>query len=936
MRTWIAAPLALAAVLVAPPPRAEAQTTCPTIETQAAVTGLSSPLFVTHAGDGTNRLFVVERPGTVKVVQPGQSTGTVFLTIPAAKILAGDERGLLGLAFSPDFETNRRFFVSYTRKDDGAIVLAEYLATNPANPANQTASPSATNATEIVHLVIPHPDEANHNGGMLAFGPGGYLFMSVGDGGSSDDPLNNAQNINRLLGKILRLDVDTPNGSVPYSSPADNPYFGATAGRDEIYALGLRNTWRFSFDRGNQNLIAGDVGQGAREEVDYINLGGNYGWRVMEGTDCNFANDSIPCNSPLFTPPLLEYTHSGGRCSITGGYVYRGTNETLPDGTYVYADFCTGEIFGVDVEDLPLPPGPTTPALLVDAPFQISSFGEDEAGESYAVTLSGSVNRLLAATRLVTTSAAFDDDGGTGSVEVIAPSLASCAIWNAASNADWIDITSGGGIKGNGTVAYSVAPNPDALPRTGTMTIAGHTFTVTQGASAIVNISVDDLSIGEGHAGTTAATFFVTLSGASGSAVSVQYATAPGTATAGTDYVTRSLTTLTFAPGETSKPVTVMVKGDVKDEPDETFFLNLSNPTSAVIADGQAVATILDDDPLPAASIGDISFAEGSGNKSASFSVTLSAASDQTVLLDYATGPGSATVGTEYTAKSGTLTFTPGQKTKSVTIATKGDVVDEPNETFVVNLTSPVHATLADAQAVATILDDDEASPSITASISNAAATEGNTGVQSVVLTVTLSAAPTQTVSVGFATAANTAAAGKDFNNKTGTVSFNAGQTSKTLTVGVKGDLTDESTESFFVNLQAPLGVAIGDGQGVVTISDNDGPPSVSIGDVSVTEGNSATKNVTFTATLSAASGLTVTAHYATANGTAVAPGDYTATSGTLTFAPGQASRTFTVAIKGDTLAEPTEAFSAVLSAPTNATLGDASGTATITDNDGV
>ncbi len=933
MRIWNAAPLALAAVVATYTPEIGAQT-CPKLELEGRVTsGLSSPLFVTNAGDGSNRLFIVERAGTIRVVQPLAATGTVFLTIPSAKILSGDERGLLGLAFSPNFATNRRFFVTYTRKDDGAIVLAEYKA-NAANP--NIADPTATTATEISHLVIPHGDNANHNGGMIAFGPGGYLFMSVGDGGSGDDPPNNGQNINQLLGKFLRLDVDTPNGPIPYSSPSDNPYFGATPGRDEIFAIGVRNPWRFSFDRETHKLIAGDVGQDQREEVDFIDRGKNYGWRVMEGTFCNFSTDAIPCNSPLFTPPLLEYTHSAGRCSITGGYVYRGTNETLADGTYIYGDFCTGEVFGVDVATLPLPAGPTTPSLFLDAPFNIASFGEDEAGELYTVSLGGQVNKLLAATRLVTTSAAFGDAGGNGSVDVKAPSLASCSVWTAASNVDWIDITSGGGIKGNGTVNYSVDPNPNATPRSGTLTIAGHTFTVTQNASAIVNITIDDLSIDEGHSGTHPATFFVTLSGASAVDVTVQYESAPGTATAGTDYTTKALTTLNFAPGETSKPVSILVKGDTRDELDETFFVELSNATSAVITDGHAVGTILDDDPAPSISIADVSLAEGSGTKTVNLAVALSAASDKTITVNYATGPGSATVGTEYTAENGTLTFAPGQKNKTISILTKGDVADEPNETFVVNLSSPANATIADAQAVVTILDDDDATPGIQASISNATVTEGNAGTQNVLLTVTLSGLPTQTVKVGFATAPNTASAGSDYTTKTGMLTFSAGQDSKTLTVAVKGDLSDENTETFFVNLLNPQGVGLADGQGLVTINDNDGPPSVSLNDVAVTEGNAGSKLVTFTATVSVPSANTVTVNYATTNGSATAPDDYTATNGTLTFAPGQATRTFTVAVKGDTLAEPTEAFSAVLSAPSNATLGDATGTATITDNDGV
>jgi hypothetical protein len=697
----------------------------------------------------------------------------------------------------------------------------------------------------------------------------------------------------------------------------------------------MRNTWRFSFDRGTDTLVAGDVGQGSLEEVDFITLGGNYGWRVMEGTECNLDDDDIPCDSPLFTEPVFEYAHAASRCSITGGYVYRGPGENLPEGTYIYGDFCTGEIFGVDFATLPVAPLPATPDVLLDTSLSLASFGEDEAGEHYVVNLGGSVSRIVAATRLTSMSAAFGHAGGAGSVDVISPTA--CGAWTAVSNADWLDITSAAGGTGNGSVDYDVAANPDAIARTGTLTIAGHSFTVTQDPSAVVSLSVDDLAVDEGHSGNTPATFLVELSGASGVAVSVQYATSVGTATAGTDYTAKPLTTLSFAPGETSKPVTVLVKGDTKDEPNETFLLDLSSPTSAVISDGQALGTIVDDDPRPILSINDVNVTEGSGNVNAKFTVSLTGASSQNVTVDYATGPGTASVGTEYTTKSGTLTFTPGQAMKTVTIVTKGDLVDEPNENFVVNLTNPVNAGFGTAQGTATILDDDDASPAIAASIADPApVTEGNSGTQNVILTVTLSAAPSQTVKVGYATASGSATSGSDFNNKTGTLTFNPGQTSKTLSVAVKGDLKDENAESFFVNLQNLQGVGPGDVQASVTINDNDAPPTVSINDVAVTEGNSGTKNVSFTATLAAASSFTVTVNYATADGTALEPDDYADTSGTLTFAPGQTSRTFTVAIKGDTVPEPTQSFSAVLSSPTNATLGDASGTATITDNDGV
>lgn len=346
------------------------------IQLQPVLTGLSSPVFVTHARDGSNRLFVVEQGGIIKVLQPGATAPTEFLNI-TSRVLSGGERGLLGLAFHPDYETNRRFFVNYTRQTDGATVIAEYRVS--------TGNPNVADTTEIIHLIIPQPFP-NHNGGMIEFGQDGFLYIGMGDGGSANDPGNRAQNIEELLGKMLRIDVDTPDGSVPYSSPASNPFFGPTAGRDEIYAYGFRNPFRWSFDRQTGVLWAGDVGQGQREEIDNVTLGGNYGWRIFEGTLCTNLGPTACTACGNCIPPVGEYSHTGGRCSITGGYVYRGTRQTFAPGTYIFADFCTGEIFRLNG---------SAPALLLDTSLGISSFGEDQAGELYVVDLGGSVFRIV-------------------------------------------------------------------------------------------------------------------------------------------------------------------------------------------------------------------------------------------------------------------------------------------------------------------------------------------------------------------------------------------------------------------------------------------------------------------------------------------------------------------------------------------------------------
>jgi glucose/arabinose dehydrogenase len=672
---------------------------CPAISLEpAANASLSQPIFVGHAGDGTNRLFVVEQWGAIKVIQPGSMVPTLFLRIPGAKIISGGERGLLGLAFHPNFVSNRRFFVYYTRSPDGASVIAEYEA-SAVDP--NIAEPTATTATETVVLAFPQP-YANHNGGSLAFGPDGFLYVATGDGGSANDPGNYAQNVTLLLGKILRIDVDTPNGSQKYSSPTDNPYFGIP-GRDEIYAIGLRNPWRMSFDRLTGQLIAGDVGQSAREEVSLITLGGNYGWRVMEGTRCNKAGDAHPCHWVNFTPPAYEYSHSRGRCSVIGGYVYRGPSGALSEGTYVFGDLCTGEIFGVPLASLPFDRSdlPATPTVLRDASFYLTSFGEDEAGEVYVTGIGGTVARLVPAVGISPNSESFDEVGGQDTVSVTSPG--SCPSWTAVANVPWITIVSGASGAGNGTVTYLVDANPGVPPRNGTMTIAGRTHDVQQAGGPAPLLTIDDVAVSEGPSAT--ASFTVSLSPASANTVSVQYATAAASA-GGSDFVP-VVGTVVLDPGETTKPVLVEVSSDLLDEDDETFLVRLSSALKAAIVDGEGTGTILDDDPMPSVSIAGATFPEGFGVRRVTFPVTLSEPSGRAVTVDYTVSPGSATPGEEFRAETGSVSFAPGEIRKRLTVWTKGDRTQEANEDFLVGLSGAVNATIAGGPAVGIIVDDD-------------------------------------------------------------------------------------------------------------------------------------------------------------------------------------------------------------------------------------
>ena len=386
-RRSLLAPLALllVAALLGPSSAAAAGDGPIRLSPRAAFTTFAAPVQVTNAGDGSDRLFIVERRGTIRVLSGGVLQSGYFLDI-RGRVEDGGERGLLGLAFHPRFASNGRFFVFYTR-NGGDIVVSRFTA--------NAARTAASDSTAAPLLLIEHSQHDNHNGGSLAFGRDGYLYVGVGDGGGGGDPDDNAQSITRnLLGKILRIDVDG-TGAGPfgrYRIPSSNPFAGATRGLDEIWAYGLRNPWRTSFDRGTGRLYIGDVGQGEREEIDRepsgFTGGRNYGWHVMEGTRCYL---SPGCSLSGDVLPAAEYTHAGGNCSITGGYVYRGTAFPGLVGDYVFADFCSGRIWT-------LPQGGGTPdlALRADTTVQISSFGESEAGELYAVTIDGRLFRVEA------------------------------------------------------------------------------------------------------------------------------------------------------------------------------------------------------------------------------------------------------------------------------------------------------------------------------------------------------------------------------------------------------------------------------------------------------------------------------------------------------------------------------------------------------------
>lgn len=405
--------------------------------------GLSSPIGIFNAADGSNRLFVIQQGGQVRVWRNGSLQGTPFLSLGSGTtctypgnaqpttvgFTSGGERGLLGLAFHPQYESNGRLFASFT-DSAGDTMVVRFTKANPAPPASGDDVLSPADLATCTVILRVDQDFSNHNGGNLAFGPDGFLYIGMGDGGSGGDPCNRAQTLDpaglaandgndagcpadasftgnggdpdsrALLGKMLRIDVDgtTPAGSagtcgeprtnqpLEYAIPAGQPSIGSgpiAAACDEVWSYGLRNPWRWSFDRQTGDLLIADVGQGAIEEVSFEPLGAggrNYGWRCVEGNN-NFNNTGAACTSPVVprTAPVITYGHSAGRCSITGGYRYRGTVQGLA-GAYFYADYCTGEIWtSTESGGSWTPPG--TP--FVDLSGVVTSFGEDEAGNLY-------------------------------------------------------------------------------------------------------------------------------------------------------------------------------------------------------------------------------------------------------------------------------------------------------------------------------------------------------------------------------------------------------------------------------------------------------------------------------------------------------------------------------------------------------------------------
>lgn len=340
------------------------------------------PVDLQSPADNTNRIFVVEQAGVISVFPNDKATSAkkTFLDIRDQVDDQGNEEGLLGLAFHPDYKTNGYFYVNYTAANPNRTVISR-LKVSSGN--RDLADP--TSELELLTFEQPY---SNHNGGQVSFGPDGFLYIAVGDGGSGGDPQDNGQNRATLLGTILRIDVNKQDNGKAYGIPADNPFANNNNGyREEIYAYGLRNPWRFSFDSDNGRLWTGDVGQNAYEEIDIIEKGGNYGWNTMEGNHC--FEPKSGCDRTGLKLPIHEYDRDAG-ISVTGGFVYRGPTLTGLEGKYIYADYATRRIWALDHSNISKPVN----TLLLEADFNISSFGIDQNEELYLCGFDGKIHKL--------------------------------------------------------------------------------------------------------------------------------------------------------------------------------------------------------------------------------------------------------------------------------------------------------------------------------------------------------------------------------------------------------------------------------------------------------------------------------------------------------------------------------------------------------------
>jgi glucose/arabinose dehydrogenase len=905
-------------------------------ETQIA--GLSNPTAMAIHPDG--RVFVCQQTGALRVIKNGALLATPFTTLT---VNSSGERGLLGIAFDPNYATNHFIYVYYTATTPA---IHNRVSRFTADIANEDI---AVVGSELPILDLENLGATNHNGGAIHFGPDGKLYVAVGENANS----GNSQLLTNRLGKMLRINSD---GSLPADNPTTFPNIaGSTSGLNRaIWAVGLRNPFTFNFQPGTGRMHINDVGQSAWEEVNLGVAGANYGW----GGGCEGT-----CAVAGMTNPIYQYANDASTCAIAGGAFYNPTTPTFPAeylGKYFIADLCGGWLKTLDPLNPPATSAAPSFATGISSPVDIQV-----ANDGSLYYLARGTNSVFRVQYFGGSTLAINDvsvnEGNTGVTIanltlVLSPASAQTVTVNYAT-ANNTAVEPSDYQSRSGTVTFL----PGEISKDVPMTVNGDTgfepnesFNVNltlpsnatigdnQGVLTIQNddsqptISIGDTAVTEGNSGTVTAAFTVSLSNTSTQNVTVNYATANDTATSGSDYVATS-GTATITAGQLTTTVNVTVNGDTTFEGNEFFLVNLTSPTNATISDNQATGVINNDDAQPtiSLSVNDVSHNEGqAGTTDYDFIVTLSNPSAQTVTVNAATADDSATTAdSDYTGVPSTLlTFAPSDTTKHFHVLVNGDTKFEVNEQFFVNLSGQTNATLAGAQGVGTITNDDT-EPTI--SINNTSVTEGNAGTIPAAFTVTLSNPSYQFVTVNYLTSDGTATSGSDYVTQSNTVTFAPGVLTQPLSVTVNGETAFEPDETFNVNLVAPVHATIADNLGVATITNDDTQPTISINDVSVNEGNAAgSVTAGFTVSLTNASSQTITVNYATADGTATAGNEYVSASGTLTFNPGQLTQPINVTVNGDLLNENSVAFNVNLTTPANATITDNQGVATISDDD--
>ncbi len=903
------------------------------------LTGLDKPVGVTHAGD--DRLFVVLKGGRI-LVHGSAGTGT-FLDLSAVVRATETERGLLGLAFHPRYEENRYFFVYYT-DGSGRLVIARYQT--------RADDPDVADADSgRVLLTIDHPDFSNHNGGALAFGPDGYLYAGIGDGGSGGDPSNHAQDRGTLLGKILRLDVDVEDP--PYHAiPPTNPFVGVAGARGEIWAYGVRNPWRITFDRRTGDLFIADVGQNAREEVDFQPATGaageqggrNYGWRRMEGTAC--YNPSTGCQTGSLVLPVLEYTHADG-CSITGGYRYRGAEVPSLSGVYVFADFCNGRIWG----GVQAGTGAWSRVELLDSGLSISSFGEDAAGELYVADLNGGVYRVVRPRPRLTVT---PTGAGAGTVSDGAGTIqcgTACRAEYDPGATVTLQAAAGTGASFGGWGGACGGTGACALTLDGDRTVTAQFDPV-----SVLEFTASSYAAAEGATG---AVITVRRTLSTVGTVTVDYAILPGTATPGADYVAQPPPrTLTFAPGVSTRTFTVGIGNDTTAEGGETVLLVLSHPTNGAVLGGRrtAVLTIGDNETGGSLQFGAAAYTVGEGAGAVTVTVVRSGWTAGAVSVTVRAAGGSATPGADHGLTAPvTLSFAAGQKSRTLTIPIVQDQLVEANETIVLRLEDAQGGAQLGARqtTTVTIVDDDRAGTlEFAASAYTAVASNGGAPLT---LRRTGATGGPAAVDLAFLDGSGIGGAcdqGADYAPVPQTVTFAPGQTARSVLVPLCPATVARPPRTFTARLEArpDLSPAFALGtraQAQVTIVDD----AIAFGASQYVAGEGATA-VTLTLTRTPGTTQPATVGYAAVAAgagpgfatpapgpSACGPGaDFRPVTGTVTLPAGGLSARLTIPLCPDAAAEGDELFTVVLTdvLAGPATLGTpAAATVLVTENDG-